>query len=118
MSSYLIIIFLIIAVFFLLYKYNKIEKKTKVIKVPVPIKPKRNNYMAKRDVMPHMTYSAGPFDESMWRYPEIGGKTIISQAANPQGYIPLGRTLVPNSRRSHYIGKYPYYHHEFNSLFY
>ena len=89
MSSSLIIILFIIAGFYLINKYQQVQKKPKVIsklELPELKKPSRNNYMANRDIIPYMTYSAGPFDESIWRYPDQGGKTITSQCARPRPF--------------------------------
>jgi hypothetical protein len=83
MNTVIIILFVIVG-FYLLSKYNQPEKKPRVInkpkKLPV-IKQRPKNYRENRDIMSHMIYRAGPFDESIWRYPEQGGKTIKSQAA-------------------------------------
>jgi hypothetical protein len=114
MNSSLIIIFLIFAVLFLLYKYQQINKKNKIVKVTRPRRPKQKTYMNNRNVMPHMTYSAGPFDETIWNYPHHGGKTITSRKASPRG---LGQGTRPMPPGPTYIGKYPYYHREFNGPF-
>jgi len=81
-GNMLILILFLVAIY-LLSKYKQTERKPKVInKRPMPIiKVKPKSYMANRDVMPHMNYRAGPFDESIWGYPELGGKTITSRNA-------------------------------------
>ena len=75
-----IIIFFIIAALYLCYKYQKVDKimTKKIIK--------KNNYKKIReDVSPHMYYSAGPFDEYIWNYPDQGGKSIKSQRSKYVG---------------------------------
>ena len=127
METSLIIIFLLFAVFYLVYKYQQIGKNNiKIIKAPKQLPKRKNNYMSHRDIMPHMTYSAGPFDEYMWKYPENGGNTITSQTASPYGHGPIHKPglmprhlpgpngLVPfNSINPRYMGKYPFYYNVF-----
>lgn len=75
-----VIIFIFIAIIYLYYKYKKIENyKEPTIK---KIQPKKiYNKQCGREALPHMTYSAGPFDEYIWGYPCNGGKSIKSQRA-------------------------------------
>ena len=79
-----IIIFIFIALIYLYYKYQKIEKyestKTYYTK---PIKRMRTYTFPHHDMIKHMTYSAGPFDHSIWEYAEQGGKSIKSQKYQP-----------------------------------
>lgn len=79
-----IIIFILIAFIYLYYKYQKIEKYDDKISNVAPVQRKTRTYtFPHHNMIKHMTYSAGPFDETIWSHGGQGGKSIKAQRYMP-----------------------------------